>query len=62
MFRTKEGHGSIYLRPDRTLEERKAYKKLVEEVKMKRIAEPDKVFSIKNNKIISSIRTESASG
>ena len=62
MLRTKEGYSSIYLCPDRTLEERKAYKKLVEEVKMKRIAEPDKVFSIKNNKIISSIRTESASG
>ena len=53
-LRTKEGYRSIYICPDRTAEERKAYKKLVEEVIAKRKAEPNKVHRIKNNKIVSS--------
>ena len=43
----------MYICPDRSLEERRAYKKLVEEVKQKRTAEPDKVHIIKNRKIVS---------
>ena len=43
----------IIICPDRSLEERRAYKKLVEEVKQKRTTEPDKVHVIKNNKIVS---------
>ena len=39
--------------PDRCLEERKAYKKLVEEVKNKRDTETDKVHYILRNKIVS---------
>ena len=50
-LRTKGGYGSVYICPDRSLEERRAYKKLVEEVKQKQTTEPDKVHIIKNNKI-----------
>ena len=58
LLRTKEGYSSVYICPDRTLEERRAYKQLVDQMKMKRIAEPDKVFVIKNNKIVCSVRSE----
>ena len=47
----------MYIAPDQSVEERKAYKKLVEEVKLKRTAEPDKVHLIRNNKIVSLART-----
>ena len=50
---TKEGYGSVYICPDRSLEERRAYKKLVEEVKQERTTEPDNVHIIKNRKIVS---------
>ena len=52
-LRSKNGFGSIYVCPDRSLEERKAYKKLVEEVKMKRDSEPDKAHFIRRNKVVS---------
>ena len=52
-LRTKEGYRSVYICPDRSLEERRAYKKLVEEVKQERTTEPDKVHIIKNRKIVS---------
>ena len=52
-LRTKEGYRAVYICPDRTVEERMAYKKLLEELKIKREAEPDKFFSIKNNKVVS---------
>ncbi len=51
-LRTKEGYNSIYICPDRSLEERKAFKKLLDELKKKRKSEPDGVFIIKNNKIV----------
>ena len=40
-LRTKDGFSSIYISPDRTLDERRAYKKLVEEMKLRRSKEPD---------------------
>lgn len=52
-LRSKDGYGSIYLCPDRCLDERKAYQKLVEEVKQKRDSEPDKVHFIRHNKVVS---------
>ena len=52
-LRTKDGFSSIYISPDRTLDERRAYKKLVEEMNLRRSKEPDKVHVIKNNKIVS---------
>ena len=52
LLRSKEGFKSVYLCPDRTIEERRAYKKLVQELKLKREAEHDKSFLIKNNKIV----------
>ena len=53
LLRTKEGFKSVYICPDRTVSERRAYKKLVEELKLKRQSEPDKFYSIRNNKIVS---------
>ena len=51
LLRTKEGYRAVC--PDRTVEERMAYKKLLEELKTKRNAEPDKFFAIRNNKVVS---------
>ena len=53
ILRTKEGYNSIYISPDRTVEERRAYKKLLEELHSKRITDSSKVHYIKNNKIVS---------
>ena len=50
---TQDGYRSVYICPDRSPEERKAYKKLVEEVKRKRNTETDKVHFILRNKIVS---------
>ena len=54
LLRTKEGFKSVYICPDRSLEERRAFKKLLEELRAKRSAESDsdKVYIIRNNKII----------
>ena len=54
MLRTKAGFKSTYICPDRSLEERRAFKKLLEELRAKRSAETDsdKVNLIRNNKII----------
>jgi hypothetical protein len=52
LLRTKEGYGAVYICPDRTVEERIAYKKLFDELKTKRESEPDKFFSIRNNKVV----------
>ena len=43
----------MYVCPDRTVEERRAYKKLVDELKLKRTAEPDEFFVIRNNEVVS---------
>ena len=42
----------MYICPDRTVEERKAYRKLLEELKTSREAEPDKFFVIRNGKVV----------
>ena len=52
-LRSIDGFRSVYICPDRSLEERKAYKKLVEEVKMKRETETDKVHFIRHNEVVS---------
>ena len=57
-LRTIDGYSSVYISPDQTIEERRAYKQLVDQMKLNKLAEPDKVFAIKNNKIVSSIRNE----
>ena len=56
LLRTKDGYRSIYICPDRTVEECKAFKKLVDELNKKRNTEPDKVHYIKNNKIVSAVK------
>ena len=54
LLRTKEGFKLIYICPDRSVEERRAFKKLLEELRAKRSSETDsdKVHLIRNNKII----------
>ena len=54
LLRTKKGYKDIYICPDRSVEERRAFKKLSEELKEKRKAEPNRVHFIRNNKIVSS--------
>ncbi len=56
LLRTKEGYSTIYLCPDRTVDERQAFKKLLEDLKAIKKAEPNKVHVIRNNKIVSSER------
>ena len=53
LLREKEGYSTVYICPDRTVEERKAYKKLLVELKSKRKAEPDKFFTIRNYEVVS---------
>ena len=51
---SKEGYRSVNICPDRTVEERRAHKKLVELLKEKRAAEPNRTHLIRNNKVVSS--------
>ena len=60
ILRTKEGYRHIYISPDRTIDERRAFKKLWEQLQLKRKSETDKVHFIKNNKIVSLNKTLSA--
>ena len=57
-LRTMDGYSWIYISPDRTLEERRAYQQLIDQIKMTKVAEPNKLFAIKNNKIASFLRSE----
>jgi hypothetical protein len=50
---SKEGYRSVYICPDRTAEERRAHKKLMELLKEKRAAEPNRTHFIRNNKVMS---------
>ena len=43
----------MHISPDRTVMERRAYKKILDELKLKRETEPDKFHFIRNNKIVS---------
>ena len=56
-LRTKEGYGTIYISPDRTVDERRAFKKLWEELQEKRKSDTDRVHYIRNNKIVSADKT-----
>ena len=49
----KDGYRSVYICPDRTAEERRAYKKLRELLKEKRKCEPNRTHIIRNNKVVS---------
>ena len=53
-LREVEGYDSVYISPDRSAEQRAAFRKLVLEVKQKRNLEPGRVHFIRNNKIVSS--------
>ena len=53
LLRLKKGFKSVYMCPDRTFEERQAHKKLLQELKLKHAAYPDKFFAIRNNEVVS---------
>jgi hypothetical protein len=57
-LRTEEGYRHIYISPGRTAEERRAFKKLWEELQLKQKSETDKVHFIKNNNVVSLNKTE----
>ena len=50
---SKEGYRSVYICPDRTAEERRAHKKLIELLKEKRKTEPNRTHFIRNSKVMS---------
>ena len=50
---SKEGYRSVYICPDRTVQERRAHKKLIELLKEKRSAEPNRTHIIRNNRVVS---------
>ena len=51
---TKVGYKSVYVCPDRTVQERKSYKILLDQLKEKRKSEPKRTHFIRNNRIVSS--------
>ena len=51
-LRSVEGYEHVYLSPDRTVEQRATHKKLVDEMKRKRVSEPDKKHYIRNNLVV----------
>ena len=59
-LRTKEGYKCVYICPDRTVEERKAYKKLLEQLRDKRKSEPDREHYINNNRVVSCDKNSSS--
>ena len=55
-LKDSENFSSVFLGPDRTFEERKAHRKLVDELKVKRTQSPDMIFYIKENAVCSKLR------
>ncbi len=51
-LRTKEGYKSVYICPDRSVEERKTLKKLLDELRSKRNSDSDGHYTIRNNKVV----------
>ena len=49
----KEGYKSVYICPDRTAQERKQFKILIELLKEKRKLEPQRTHVIRNSKVVS---------
>ncbi|KAL5261856.1 hypothetical protein ACHWQZ_G007533 [Mnemiopsis leidyi] len=54
ILHTKTGYSGIYICPDRTAEQRKADKRLWEQLKTKRKTEPEKDHRIRNGRLVSS--------
>ncbi len=60
-LRTTEGYKSVYICPDRTVEESKAYKKLLEQLRDKRNSGPEREHYINKNSIVVSCDKNSGS-
>ena len=61
-FHTKDGYKSVYLCPDRTVEERKSFKKLLDQLREKRESEPNRTYYIRNNRIVCYDKNNDSSG
>ena len=53
--------GSVFLAPDRSPEERKEHRKLIDEMKKRREEDPDKHFFVKRGKVCSVAKTDKVS-
>ena len=53
LLRSREGFKPVYICADETVTERRANKKVLEQLRLKREAEPVRIRVIQNNKIIS---------
>ena len=56
-LRDSENYKTVFINPDRTLEQRSAHRELVKQLKLKRNQEKDKRHYIKNGQIYSSDKT-----
>ena len=59
---TKEGYKSVYICPDRTVQERKSFKILLDQLKEKRKSEPNITHYIRNSRIVSYDMNSHSSG
>ena len=59
---TKEGYRSVYICSDRTVEEKKSIKILLDQLKEKRKSEPSRTHYIRNNRIVSCDMNSNSSG
>ena len=50
-LRSSDSHSSVYISPDRTIEQRNIHRDLVIELKRKRTDEPDKTHFIRNGRV-----------
>ena len=55
-LRTSQKFSSVFIRPDRTLEERSAHKLLIEELKRKREEEPGNRHFIRGGTVITEVK------
>ena len=51
---SKEGYKAVYICPDRSVQERRSFKILLDQLREKRKSEPNRTHFIRNNKIVSS--------
>ena len=58
LLKTVDRYDQIYISPDRSPRERVAFKKLIEELKLKRSTESNKIHFIVNNRIVSRDKSE----
>ena len=61
-MRSSSRFKSVFVRPDRTLEERASHKLLIEELKRRREADPEKKHYIKGGSVLTVENTDMING